>query len=111
MKIWLDVLFYSAVGSACMLVKDVVGTILVDAIANGKAKLAGNMDGLSDVANIILASFSGVQLVHLGWPGWVGMIPIALVGKYTTQHSVRWSDKNIQAGDSMVETHEREKND
>ena len=96
MNIWLEVLFYSAVGSVCMLIKDLVGTILVDAIANGKAKLAGNMDGILDCASMVLSAFSGVNLIGLGWRGWLGIIPIALVGKYTTQHSVRWSHENIQ---------------
>ena len=91
MNIWLKVLLYSGVGSVCMLIKDLVGTILVDAIANGKAKLAGNMDGILDLASIVLAAFSGVNLINLGWRGWLGILPIALVGKYTTQHSVRWS--------------------
>jgi hypothetical protein len=95
MKVWLDVLLYSTIGSVCMVAKDVVGTILVDAIANGKARLAGNMDAISDVANIVLASFSGVELIHLGWRGCIGILPIALTGKFVTQHSVKWSDKNI----------------
>ena len=95
MKIWLDVLLYSGIGSVCMVVRDVVGTILTDAVANGRHKLAGNMDGISDIANIILASFSGVQLIHLGWQGWLGIIPIALTGKFATQHAVKWSHRNI----------------
>ena len=91
MHVWLEVLFYSAIGSVCMVVKDVVGTVLVDAIANGKHKLAGNMDGIGDIVGIVLASFSGVQLVHLGWQGWLGIIPIGITGKHVTQHAVKWS--------------------
>lgn len=94
-NIWLHVAFYSGIGSLCMVVKDLVGTILVDAIANGRAKLAGNLDGLLDVASIVLSAFSGVNLIALGWQGWLGILPIALVGKYTTQHTVKWSAKNI----------------
>ena len=96
MHVWLEVLKYSAVGCACMLAKDILGTLLVDAIANGKAELAGNMDGISDYVGIILASYSGVELIHLGWRGWLGIVPIGIVGKYTTQHAVKWSAKNIQ---------------
>ena len=70
MRIWLDVLFYSVIGSACMVIKDIVG--------------------------IVLASFSGVQLVHLGWQGWLGIIPIGITGKHVTQHAVKWSHQNIQ---------------
>ena len=96
MKVWLEVLFYSGIGSACMVVKDVVGTILVDAIANGKHKLAGNLDGILDLASIVLSAFSGVNLIHLGWRGWLGILPIAIVGKLVTQRSVKWSHANIE---------------
>ena len=96
MKIWLDVAFYSGIGCLAMVLRDVTSTIYTDAVANGRAKLAGNMDGLNDYVNIILASFSGVQLIHLGWQGWVGILPIGIVGKYTTQPAVKWSAKNIQ---------------
>jgi hypothetical protein len=96
MRIWLQVLFYSGIGCLAMVLKDLTSTIYTDAVANGRAKLAGNMDGIGDYVNIILASFSGVQLIHLGWRGWVGIIPIGIVGKYTTQHAVKWSAKNIK---------------
>ena len=96
MKLWLEVLFYSGVGSACMVVKDIVGTICTDAVANGRHRLAGNMDGIGDVVGIVLASFSGVQLIHLGWQGWLGIIPIGITGKHVTQHAVKWSHQNIQ---------------
>ena len=95
MKLWLEVLFYSGVGSACMVVKDIVGTIYTDAVANGRHRLAGNMDGIGDVVGIVLASFSGVQLIHLGWKGCLGIIPIGITGKYVTQRAVKWSHKNI----------------
>jgi len=101
MHIWFEVLGYSAVGCACMVVKDVVGTVLVDAIANGKHKLAGNMDGIGDIVGIVLASFSGVQLIHLGWKGWLGIIPIGLTGKFTTQYATKWSDENITEDDTQ----------
>jgi len=78
-----------------MVVKDIVGTVYTDAVANGKAKLAGNMDGIGDIVGIVLASFSGVQLIHLGWMGWLGIIPIGITGKYVTQHAVKWSHENI----------------
>jgi len=94
-KLWLEVLFYSGVGSACMVVKDIVGTICTDAVANGRHRLAGNMDGIGDVVGIVLASFSGVQLIHLGWQGWLGIIPIGITGKFVTQRAVKWSHKNI----------------
>ena len=95
MKTFLEVLFYSAVGSGCMVAKDITGTVYTDAVANGKAKLAGNMDGIGDIVGIVLASFSGVQLIHLGWMGWLGIIPIGITGKYVTQHAVKWSHENI----------------
>jgi hypothetical protein len=95
MRVWLDVLLYSFVGCIAMVCRDVVATIYTDAVANGKAKLAGNMDGLSDVVNIVLASYSGVQLIHLGWRGWLGIIPIGIVGKLTTERAVKWSAQNI----------------
>ena len=85
-----------------MLFRSIVGTILVDAIANGKHRLAGNMDGIGDAVNIILASFSGVQLIHLGWQGWLGIIPIALTGKFVTQHSVKWSAENIKEDETTT---------
>lgn len=93
----LKVLYYSGIGCICMVAKDMLGTILTDAIANGRAKLAGNMDGLSDLVTIILASFSGVQLINLGWMGWLGILPIGIVGKYVTQHAVKWSHKNMKS--------------
>ncbi len=96
MKIWLEVLLYSGIGSICMIARDILATILTDAIANGKHKLAGNMDGLSDVVNIVLASFSGVELIHLGWRGWLGIIPIGIVGKITTERATKWSSENIK---------------
>jgi len=95
-KIWLEVLFYSGIGSICMVARDVLNTVLTDAIANGKAKLAGNMDGLNDVVNIVLAAYSGVNLIHLGWQGWLGIIPIGIVGKITTERATKWSHKNIK---------------
>jgi len=95
-KIWLEVLFYSGIGSICMVARDVLSTVLTDAIANGKAKLAGNMDGLNDVVNIVLAAYSGVNLIHLGWQGWLGIIPIGIVGKITTERATKWSHKNIK---------------
>jgi len=95
-KIWLEVLLYSGIGSICMIARDILATILTDAIANGKHKLAGNMDGLSDVVNIVLASFSGVELIHLGWRGWLGIIPIGIVGKITTERATKWSSENIK---------------
>ena len=95
MKTFLAVALYSTVGCLAMVAKDLTSTIYTDAVANGKARLAGNMDGLNDYVNIILASYSGVQLIHLGWAGWVGIIPIGIVGKYTTQHAVKWAAKNI----------------
>lgn len=96
MKTFLAVAFYSAIGCLAMVLKDLTSTIYTDAVANGRAKLAGNMDGIGDYVNIILASYSGVQLIHLGWRGWLGIIPIGIVGKYTTQHAVKWAAKNIQ---------------
>ena len=95
MKQLLEVLFYSAIGSVCMVLKDVTGTVYTDAVSNGKAKLAGRMDALKDYAEIVLASFSGVQLIHLGWMGWLGIIPIGITGYFATLHSVKWSDKNV----------------
>ena len=95
MKTFLQVLFYSAIGSLCMVLKDVTGTVYTDAVANGKAKLAGWMDALKDYAEIVLASYSGVQLIHLGWAGWLGIIPIGITGYFATLHSVKWSHKNI----------------
>jgi cadmium resistance protein CadD (predicted permease) len=83
-----------------MLGKDVAGTILVDAISNGKDKLAGNLDGVLDVVNVVLYGFSGANLLSYGWRGFLGLIPIALTGKYTTQHSVRWSRKHIKEDDA-----------
>jgi hypothetical protein len=94
--IWWHVLLYSSIGCGCMVVKDVVGTVLVDAIANGKHKLAGNMDFLGDIVGIVLASYSGVQLIHLGWPGWLGILPIGFTGKFVTQRAVKWSHHNIE---------------
>jgi len=79
-----------------MIARDILATILTDAIANGKHKLAGNMDGLSDVVNIVLASFSGVELIHLGWRGWLGIIHIGIVGKITTERATKWSSENIK---------------
>jgi hypothetical protein len=79
-----------------MVVRDVVATVLTKAIAESKHKLAGNMDGLSDIVNIILASFSGVQLIHLGWRGWLGIAPIGLIGKFTTERASKWSHENVQ---------------
>lgn len=100
MHVWLHVLLYSTIGCLAMVAKDVTSTIYTDAVANGRHKLAGNMDGLNDYVNIILASFSGVELIHLGWRGWLGILPIGLVGKYTTQHAVKWSAKNIKEEDN-----------
>jgi len=91
-----QIVFYSAIGSVCMLVKDMVGTILVDAISNGKAKLAGFCDFLLDWASIILAAYSGVNLIERGFWGWMGIIPIALVGGFTTYHTVQWTHENIK---------------
>jgi hypothetical protein len=96
MKTFLDVIYYSFVGCFCMFFKDWLGTVLIDAISNGKHKLAGNMDGLLDIVSIILSAFSGVHLIALGWPGWVGIIPIGLVGKLTTENATKWSHKNIK---------------
>jgi len=79
-----------------MVIRDILATVLTDAIANGKHKLAGNMDGASDIVNIILASYSGVQLIHLGWRGWLGIIPIGIVGKFTTERATKWSHENIK---------------
>ena len=95
MHIWLDVYFYSFVGCICMIARDILNTVLTKAIAEGHAKLAGNMDGLGDIVNIVLASFSGVQLIHLGWRGWLGILPIGIIGKYTTEHATKWSHKNV----------------
>jgi hypothetical protein len=95
-KIWLEVLFYSGIGSICMVARDILATVLTKAIAEGRHKLAGNMDGLSDVVNIILASFSGVELIHLGWRGWLGILPIGLIGKITTERASKWSHENVQ---------------
>jgi hypothetical protein len=91
-----DIVGYSAVGSACMLAKDMLGTILVDSISNGKAKLAGTCDFFLDWVSIILAAYSGVNLVQRGIWGWVGILPIAIVGGFTTYHTVQWSHENIQ---------------
>jgi len=92
---FLHVALYSVLGSVCMIAKDVTGTLYTDAVSNGKAKLAGWMDALKDYAEIVLASYSGVQLIHLGWAGWLGIIPIGITGYFATLHSVKWSHKNI----------------
>lgn len=97
MTTFIKVLYYAGIGCICMFAKDILGTVLTDAIANGKHKLAGHMDGLSDVVNIVLASYSGVQLIHLGWRGWLGILPIGVVGKYTTQHAVKWTHANMKS--------------
>ncbi len=96
MQTLLEVLYYSLIGCICMVARDVLATVLTGAIANGHHKLAGNMDGLSDIVNIILASYSGVQLIHLGWMGWLGILPIGLVGKITTEKATKWSHENIK---------------
>lgn len=95
MHTWLLVLLYSGIGSVCMILRDVLNTVLTKAISQGRHKLAGNMDGFSDIVNIVLASFSGVQLIHLGWRGWLGILPIGLVGKLTTEHATKWSQENL----------------
>lgn len=94
---WLKVLYYSGVGCLAMIVRDILGTVLTDAVANGKHKLAGNLDAVSDYVNIILASYSGYQLTHMGWQGWVGVLPIGVVGKYATQHATKWSHENLES--------------
>jgi hypothetical protein len=95
MKVWLDVLLYSGIGMVCMFFRDILATVLTAAIAKGHHKLAGNMDGISDIINIILAAYSGVQLIKLGWPGWIGILPIGIVGKFTTEIATKWQHKNI----------------
>ena len=60
MRIWLQVLFYSGIGCLAMVLKDLTSTIYTDAVANGRAKLAGNMDGIGDYVNIILADRKSV---------------------------------------------------
>jgi len=79
-----------------MVVKDMVGTVLVDAISNGKARLAGACDFVLDWVSIIVSAFSGVHLLALGAMGWLGVLPIAIAGGATTYHSVKWTHKNIQ---------------
>lgn len=79
-----------------MMARDILATVLTKAIANGRHKLAGNMDGLSDIVNIILASYSGVQLIKLGWQGWLGIIPIGIIGKLTTERASKWSHENVE---------------
>lgn len=96
MRTWLDVLLYSGIGCVAMIARDILSTVLTKAIAEGKHKLAGNMDGLNDIVNIVLASYSGVQLIHLGWRGWLGILPIGLVGKVTTERATAWSHRNVQ---------------
>jgi hypothetical protein len=100
MHTWLLVLFYSGIGCIAMVARDILATVLTKAIAEGKHKLAGNMDGLSDIVNIVLAAFSGVNLIHLGWPGWLGILPIGLVGKLTTERASKWSHENVQEEES-----------
>jgi hypothetical protein len=95
MTTWYSVALYSGIGSVCMVLRDILSTVLTKAIAEGKHKLAGNMDGLADVVNIVLASFSGVELIHLGWRGWLGICLIGLVGKFTTERATKWSHKNL----------------
>lgn len=102
MKIWLDVAFYSGIGMVCMFFRDILATVLTAAIAKGHHKLAGNMDGLSDVINIILAAFSGVQLINLGWRGWIGILPIGVVGKFTTELATKWQHKHMIDAPSEV---------
>ena len=29
--------------------------------------------------------------------GWLGILPIGIVGKYVTQHAVKWSHKNMKS--------------
>ena len=101
MRHFLEALFYSAIGSICMVAKDITGTVYTDAVSNGKAKLAGKMDALKDYAEIVLASYSGVQLIHLGWVGWLGIIPIGITGYFATLHSVKWSHNNIKPEDEV----------
>jgi hypothetical protein len=79
-----------------MVARDILATVLTKAIANNKHKLAGNMDGASDIVNIVLASYSGVQLIHLGWQGWLGILPIGIVGKVTTERASKWSHENVE---------------
>jgi len=85
-----------------MIARDILSTVLTKAIAEGKHKLAGNMDGLSDIVNIVLSAFSGVNLIHLGWRGWLGILPIGIVGKLTTERASKWSHENVQEEDPSV---------
>lgn len=96
MKIWLEVIFYSGIGCVCEVVRDGVATIQTKSIAQGKHRLAGNLDAVGDWVSIIIPAFSGVQLIHLGWRGWLGIIPIGLTGKLVTERASKWSHENIE---------------
>lgn len=106
MSTWTQIVLYSAVGCLGMFIQDAVGTFMVKAIGAGRAFLAGSMDAAGDIAKIAILSISGVQLTHkFGWQGFLGIIPIVVVGFATTVISTHLSkkfvtDKEDEANDS-----------
>jgi hypothetical protein len=78
-----------------MVVRDILNTVLTKSISQGKHKIAGWADGSSDIINIILNAGSGVHLIGMGWRGWVGIIPIGVTGKITTEKASKWSSEKL----------------
>ena len=75
-----------------MAVKDVLGTTLVIAEASGKARLAGLMDALGDVANFIFMAV-GLDTIYANGFNWKSAIligAICLTSYNTTRLTTKW---------------------
>lgn len=75
-----------------MLLKDAVGTIMVVAEARGRAILAGTLDAMGDLANVLCTVFGAGEIVLHGW-GWAAVEILAVMmatSFVATSLSVRW---------------------
>ena len=87
--------FWALVLLTCvsMIFKDAVGITMQIAEARGNAKLSSALNPLGTIAQVAFFSFGAVQLLHFGWVGVLGLIPVLIIDTIDGYFFTKWGRK------------------
>jgi hypothetical protein len=85
-----------------MIFKDAVGITMQIAEARGNAKLSAMLNPLGTIAQVAFFSFGAVQLLHYGWRGVLGLVPVLIIDTIDGFYFTKWGRKIRDDADGTV---------